>query len=245
MGAILALSSAATFLVAGLAIALIIWFFWWQHTRAMMYDDAVDEVHHHYYDDDDYDESEVHHYHEGDEGRYDGSSDLDLDAVRVGATVEIRNYPEQGDRTRFKASQRNRYELQHGGAAHIWYEFKLLGPNEATWLEWEHDDGLVITQWSEEEIPLSSLGVTVDELREMQSQGGGTLKHDGTRYNFVNSAEARCFENDGVEGADFTSWTFEDDNEEQLLSVMLWPGTGGSATGRPGWYLDPDEVQLA
>ena len=145
MSDILALNSMTTIFFAGLSIALIFWFFWWQHSRAMMYDDDVyaDEVHHHYYDDDGYDD-EVHHVQ--DDRVAPAKPALDLDSVRVGAAINIHNYPESGDQTRFKASQRNRYVLKQGGAGHTWYEFKLLGPDEATWLEWEDDDGLVITQ---------------------------------------------------------------------------------------------------
>jgi hypothetical protein len=243
MDGMLAASSGLVMFLGGLAIVLIIWFFWWQHARAYGYgDEYVDEVHHHYHDDEDDD----------DDGYDDGYDEreavrrpaVDLDAVRVGATLDIHNYPEDGDKTRFKASQRNRYVLELGGRQHTWYEFKLLGPDEATWLEWEHDDGLVITQWADEEIPLSDLDTTPAKIKEIGSNEQGALRYDGVRYNFVNGCEAKCFENDGVDGADFESWTFEADDGVRLLSVMLWRGTGGSATGRTGWYLDADEIDV-
>ena len=241
MGTILAMAGLGVLVFATMGVGLIVWFFWWQNTRAYGY---VEE--HHYYDDGPYGgyEDEVHHHYPDDGPDDDDGPTIDLDAVRVGAQMNIRNYPESGQTTRFKAAQRNRYVLAHGGSSHAWYEFKLLGSQAITWLEWEYDDGLVITQWDNDEIPLSDLGTTVDQLRAMEKSERGSIQHDGVRYNFVNTARAKCYENDGTDGADFQSWTFEADNEEQLLSIMLWQGTGGSATGRLGWYLDESEIQL-
>ena len=246
MSEMLALSSGAVGGMAMLGVFLILWFFWWQHMRAdVFYDDGfVEEVHHYHYDDrpggrvdDRYDEDDD----------YDEEPErpaIDLDSVRVGASIKVYNYPEPDKATRFKATQRNRYVLDHGGSSHTWYEFKLISGRYATWLEWEYDDGLTITQWEDEEIPLSELDTTTEAVREMAKNESGTLRYDGVRYRYANSTKARCFENDGKEEADFESWTFEADDEEQLLSVMLWPGTGGAATARQGWYLSPDELEL-
>ncbi len=111
-------------------------------------------------------------------------------------------------------------------------------------MEWEHSDGLVITQWEDEEISGREIGATLEQLRAMQQKGQGQIEHKGVRYRFVDSAQATCYENDGVDGARFQSWMFEAEDGERLLSVMHWPGTDDGCSGRLGWYLSEDEVEL-
>lgn len=149
-----------------------------------------------------------------------GAEELHLENVRHGGVIRLINVGENMDEYDINITARHVYRSD--GAE--WYELEGDSGTDKVWISLEEDDGLDVSL-TLRKLKLRDLGISRNDLDEMDEKGEGEFEFEGKTYYYAGSEEVSFFRNGDVSEANedfFYSWEFESEDEESYISIEEW-----------------------
>lgn len=153
----------------------------------------------------------------------DGSPSGGLSDARVGDTLTLESAGRDFEDLDVTLDRCDRYE----DGEHRWQEYRGRAGGRTVFIEVCDDDELEVSySFPEEELSLSALGLSEDDLIQMdetQSHEMG-FEHEGRRYHYDGSGEKFWFKDGQGAGEGFYAWDFKGEGPGENLTVEKWEG---------------------
>ena len=125
------------------------------------------------------------------------------------------------DMKTYKVTGSNRYEWNEGGTTDEW---ELKAGNETWFLERSEEDGEV--EWSFcQKLPISQLEGDIAGEIVRNEDPPEEVVFQGKKFIFEEDDIGEFFREGSSEGLSFVSWDYEDELEEQFLTIEQWGET--------------------
>jgi hypothetical protein len=140
--------------------------------------------------------------------------DLVLSKLKKGFMVDY-------DMKTYVVSACNKYEWEEGGTTDEW---ELKSGNEIWFLERDQEDGEV--EWSMcQKLSISELEGDIAGEIERNEDPPEIVTYKGKQFAFEEDNVGEYFRNGSDEGLSFVAWDFEDEAEEEFLTIEQWGET--------------------
>lgn len=149
-----------------------------------------------------------------------GTEELHLENVRQGGLIRLINVGENMDEYDINITARHVYRSDDGE----WYELEGDSGTDKVWISMEEDDGLDVSL-TLRKLKLRDLGISRNDLDEMDEKGEGEFEFEGKTYYYESSEEASFFRDGNISESNeelFYSWEFESEDEESYISIEEW-----------------------
>lgn len=149
-----------------------------------------------------------------------GTEELHLENVRKGGVIRLLNVGENMDE--YDVNILARHVYRSDGAE--WYELEGDSGTDKIWISLEEDDGLDVSL-TLRKLKLRDLGISRNDLDEMDENGEGSFEFEGKKYHYESSEEVSFFRNGNVSETNedfFYTWEFESEDEKSYISVEEW-----------------------
>lgn len=105
-----------------------------------------------------------------------------------------------------------------------WFELQLLAisTGEVIFLEWEKDDELELSLWTQAGLPLSAIGLTSSQLKHFDNDGEGSFVFDLETFAYEESDKATFYADCADDGQKFYYWDFSGSSGRRLIGVEDW-----------------------
>ena len=150
-------------------------------------------------------------------------SNLIITDARQGDSVSVMGAGDEFEDLDFVVDRRNRYESDD----ETWHELSGLYKGRRIFLEYSEDDEVEVTlNLSRQELKLSDLGLTEDELSRMDEEqsASNSLTFEGQVWHYAISREVGYFRDGRGEGEGYYTWTFESEEKKRELFIEKWEG---------------------
>ena len=149
-----------------------------------------------------------------------GTDELHLDNVQQGGVIRLINVGENMDEYDVNIIARHVYRSDDAE----WYELEGDSGTDKVWISLEEDDGLDVSL-TLRKLKLRDLGISRNDLDEMDEKGEGEFEFEGKTYYYAGSEEVSFFRNGNVAESNeefFYAWDFESEDEESYISIEEW-----------------------
>jgi hypothetical protein len=140
---------------------------------------------------------------------FDPLSDLSLDTLKVGYILDY-------DLTSWKVTAHNRYDYEGDWTD----EWELSSADEVRYLEREEDDDVSWVLYRK--ISLDAIEEDVPAHIIEHEDPPETVTCEGVQYEAESSDAGHFHRNGAEEGKPFVNWTYECENEKQVLLIEQW-----------------------
>lgn len=140
--------------------------------------------------------------------------DLVLNKLKTGFMVDY-------DMKTYRVTACNKYKWEEGGVTQEW---ELKADNETWYLERTEEDGNA--EWSFcQKLPISELEGDIAGEIVRNEDPPERVVYQGKPFDFEEDDIGEFFREGSTEGLSFVSWDFEDEAEEQFLTIEQWGET--------------------
>lgn len=123
-----------------------------------------------------------------------------------------------------------------------WFELKLknLTTGGHTYLEWEEDDEISLTHYTQ--FPsMRELGLDSKDLDQFIKTADGSFFFDDTEYFFEEYGVAQFFKGMTLNSEEHNYWNFGDESETGTITIEYWNGDFSASLGH---QVDPAELEV-
>ena len=165
----------------------------------------------------------------------------DLSRVFTGGVFEVPPFGAQ--LTSIQTYVKTRHRYSDGETS--WYELACDYEGRQLNVEWEREgQSLHVSAGFDDENPsLSDLGLTEQNLSDMDEVEAGSFQWDGVTWKYANSEELSFYEDSGDEEETFYGWDFQTENGDRFITIEKWPGDAQFYVYAT-YAVDPEKIEV-